>query len=133
MKVVFPKDLYDLIGSFAGCEKYRLVFTLSPKRKQFTKTIWIVLRRVHKVWRRFAPGMQNCWEIWRMKKGNWRSVTMETVAYKHCPLTDFSDIWNCFHGTSDEVYVNELKQFCKTVLTYRLIPEGTSKLVLDRP
>ena len=133
MKVVFPQVLYDLIGDFAGDAKWRIRFTLTPKSKQLSKKMFVVKRKPETL----VPYYMS----YRLNQTFWTAVTMQTLADEHCGIGCLAYSWeSMLHiGVTDTTrksllhYGQTLKQFCQTVLTYRLEPVGRYTLVQNDP
>lgn len=135
MKVVFPQVLYDVIGDFAGDAKWHIRFTLTPKSKELSKKMFVVKRK--------PEGDSRYYMTYRLNQTFWTAVTMQTLADEHCGIGCLAYSWESMLQCIDDVtdttresllhYGQKLKQFCQTVLTYRLEPVGRYTLVQNDP
>ena len=132
MKVVFPQVLYDLIGDFAGDAKWRIRFTLTPKSNELSKKMFVVKRKPETF--RVQRAIGSYYMSYRLNQTFWTAVTMQTLADEHCGIGCLAYSWESMIECIDDVtdttrksllhYGQTLKQFCQTVLTYRLEPVG---------
>ena len=118
MKIVLPHDIYDIIGCFAGDEKYRLVFTLTPTRKQLSTFIWIVERDVNQYRNGVSVGYRLC-------KENWVAVTMQDLLGEcEFSVAELQSDWKYdlppTLSTLRQKYATELMNFCTTIIHYKL-------------
>ena len=110
MKFVFPKDIYTIIGCFAGHGEYRLVFTLTPKRKELSTKILVVKRNT---------------VYFVLSKYSWIPITMQSLSLSHATFSLnrlFSGlVLSLRHeGSLYEEDAKEMHRLSTTILNYRL-------------